>query len=586
MIENVTIVDKNGNGILAEGLMYINVKSTGTKYVFYTLNEMVDQDQTKIYIAETADAVGQASPIEEEEWKYLKKTMVSIAHNEELPDIEHIKMTGVTFNISDPKKLAVKLPVKQALKDTQFQKTLPGQAEPVVTASSGSYFDQSVVAVQEPVAEVPVENGINIFNNPPQPVITETMPVENPIVQEMVAPIAPPVVQTQLIETKEETIPEVITTPTNPSSGIIAPMPTPEKLVEEPAIGTPVMPVEKNVLAEEPSLTMPTNEVVEVAEEKVTQKENEVTREQAVEAMVTLIKYFGMSKEMTDQVTQAIVNNVEKTEEVVEDKAQVIEEKKVEPQSDLMSSIITPVMQETNLVSDMATPLVESSPILNVIQNAVEAPAQEASVETVAEAPVVESAPTVESNVEVELVAPVVPEVVAMPEIVAPAVETIPTASAEPTESEFQNPMSYEASTVSPIANIIDTSVQGIQNAAPAPVFEEPLNPGLTPVEFAVPETNNSGTLQPVTPPPTMDANYIPDVTPVAEAPVEYTHTAQNNTGQVIINNQDPQQVEGPGVVMPDNAKNVQVITQGMHGQEMLGPSGLVADPKTLNLAS
>ena len=81
MIENITIVDKNGNGILAEGLMYINVKPTNTKYVFYTLNEMVDADQTKIYIAETADAVGQASPIEDEEWKYLKKTIFGLWNN-------------------------------------------------------------------------------------------------------------------------------------------------------------------------------------------------------------------------------------------------------------------------------------------------------------------------------------------------------------------------------------------------------------------------------------------------------------------------------------------------------------------------
>ena len=47
MIENVTIIDKNGNGIIAEGLMYIEIKSINQKYVFYTLKEMVDNERIK-----------------------------------------------------------------------------------------------------------------------------------------------------------------------------------------------------------------------------------------------------------------------------------------------------------------------------------------------------------------------------------------------------------------------------------------------------------------------------------------------------------------------------------------------------------
>lgn len=655
MIENVTIVDKNGNGILAEGLMHIQVNNNSaavsnssaenkpsTKYVFYTLNEMVDADQTKIYIAETADQVGKAGPIEDEEWKYLKNTMISIAQNKDVPDIEYLKLTGTTFNISDPRKLAVKLNIKQALKNAQQAHNIAGIQDPAVGGNSvGTFFDESVMSTPEPVEQTVAETQVNIFNNPPQPIITET-DGNNTIVEaaptvvatsEVVAvPVTEPTVQTQLIDTSVGNAPSIIETPTNPVKNDLPEITANEtKFAEEPVIGNPVTAVDDNVLSEEPQLLPPSGvEEVKQAESEVVsastdiKEEKKVTRDDAIAAMVTLIEFFDMSPNIAEQIKDGIVNNkTEKIDMVPENVTvtTVVEEPKVETvpvaqessanenvtgvvpnvvvnvvektTSEPLAESVTENQMATNSnISSMATPLIEESPIMGIINSAnnmatplVDVPMAE--VNKVETAPILEVAPVVETvQATTEMVQPVA-ENIAAPEnpMAVPTIET----------PEFQNPMSYEASkseTVnnSPIASIIDTSVQGIQAAAPVEPVEQQINPGLIPVQFETPSVvetpQNTGTIQPTTPPPAMDPNYIPDVTPVASEPAEYVHTAQNNNGKVPINAEQVSQIEGPDVVMPDNAKNVQMVTQGMQGQGTLGPSGLVADPRTLNLAS
>lgn len=655
MIENVTIVDKNGNGILAEGLMHIRVNNNSaavpnsnienkpnTEYVFYTLNEMVDADQTKIYIAETAEQVGKAGPIEDEEWKYLRNTMIAIAQNKDVPNIEYLKLTGTTFNISDPRKLAVKLNIKQALKNAQQSHNVTEVQNTTVGGNSvGTFFDQSVMSVPEPVEQTISETQVNIFNNPPQPIITEPIennsvveaaPIVTPVTEVNATTVAPLSVETQLIDTSVGEIPSIVETPTNlinnDSPGITT---NQIKLAEEPAIGKPVTEVANNVLIEEPQLLPPseTEEVKQARFENTSSKleindGRKVSREDAIAAMVTLIEFFDMSPNIADQIKNGIVNNKTEKSNIIDEKISavpVVDAPKVEvpPVTEVHSQIEnakevapnvtinvveqvpsaptaqiateSPIVENTN-VGSMATPLIEESPIMGIINSA-----------NNMAAPLVDVPITAKNELEAPQVAEVVPvveTVSAVPEMVQPVEKTIATTEnpiAVPTIETpvFQNPMSYEASkneiaNNSPIANIIDTSVQGIQAATSVAQVEDQINPGLIPVQFETPSVvttpQNTGTIQPTTPPPTMDPNYIQDVTPVASESAEYVHTAQNNNGKVPINTEQVSQIEGPDVVMPDNAKNVQMVTQGMQGQGTLGPSGLVADPRTLNLAA
>lgn len=174
-MNNVTIIDKNGNGILAEGVSYITIanETASKNYIFYTLNETVENGLTKIYIAEVTDGGPSEVKIADEEWANIKKIMVSILHAEEVPNVSFNKLDGNTFNVSEPKKLAIDLVKKQTLVDTQNMKTLESAQNVAVTepATTGSFFN---TAVTDNAAIAPTETDSvpNIFENPLQPEVT------------------------------------------------------------------------------------------------------------------------------------------------------------------------------------------------------------------------------------------------------------------------------------------------------------------------------------------------------------------------------------------------------------------------------
>lgn len=174
-MNNVTIIDKNGNGILAEGVSYITIanETASKNYIFYTLNETVENGLTKIYIAEVTDGGPSEVKIADEEWANIKKIMVSILHAEEVPNVSFNKLNGNTFNVSEPKKLAIDLVKKQTLVDTQNMKTLENAQNVAVTepATTGSFFN---TAVTDNAAIAPAETDSvpNIFENPLQPEVT------------------------------------------------------------------------------------------------------------------------------------------------------------------------------------------------------------------------------------------------------------------------------------------------------------------------------------------------------------------------------------------------------------------------------
>lgn len=228
-MNNVTIIDKNGNGILAEGISYITITSeTASKnYIFYTLNETVENGLTKIYIAEIIDGAPVEVRISDEEWTNIKKIMVSILHSEDLSNVTFNKIEGNTFNISEPKKLAIDLVKKQTLLDVQNTKTLAAaQATlPSEPAAPGAFFNTEAVnsdgEAGQPVDEANVPN---IFDNPLQPeAIPSTLggiedPTKVPInnVAENVVDIQENIVVEELDDMNQDVIPvsnDVVTAP-------------------------------------------------------------------------------------------------------------------------------------------------------------------------------------------------------------------------------------------------------------------------------------------------------------------------------------------------------------------------------------
>ena len=230
MNESVQIINKNGDAMYAEAIAYIQLSTNNKKYLFYTLDEKVDNDLTKIYIAEASDTPGELNPISDDEWNDLRTKMVKMSHKEEVQEATYLNMNVSNFYVGEAKKLAITSVAKQTFKDAQSSHTMIGdQSETPVVTGESTFIAQEPAPVAEPVAAQE-----SIFANPPQPVVenvevpsqeavqapTEAVPAQvaapidavmqtAPVVNET-APIAPapavetPVVEAPVVETQEQ----------------------------------------------------------------------------------------------------------------------------------------------------------------------------------------------------------------------------------------------------------------------------------------------------------------------------------------------------------------------------------------------
>ncbi len=166
MNDNIQILNKNGDMMSVEAIAHIQIAGENKKYLIYTLNEKVDNDLTKIYIAETGEIDGGANPINENDWASLREKLVKISHKEELADVSYLQFGDATFNVGEAKKLAVTSVAKQAFKDAQATHTLStNQTETPVISGTSSFFETPQESTQE------IQQGDqSIFANPPQPV--------------------------------------------------------------------------------------------------------------------------------------------------------------------------------------------------------------------------------------------------------------------------------------------------------------------------------------------------------------------------------------------------------------------------------
>ncbi len=201
MNESITVIDKNGNSIVAEGIACIQFISSGRKYVLYTLNEKVENDLTKMYVGEIGNNVGELDKIEDDEWMHIKTTLNGISHGEINPDLKYLDMRSLPLNIGVPKKLAIKADVKQGFNDKYHMEMLKENQgsgpmnEPVQPSVSG-FFNNDVVSDGEATSASTTDttgSSGSIFANPMTPDLTAqtVAPAENTI--SSVVSAAPPI---------------------------------------------------------------------------------------------------------------------------------------------------------------------------------------------------------------------------------------------------------------------------------------------------------------------------------------------------------------------------------------------------------
>ena len=77
MQNQITVVN-NGVNQNAELISYFELVNTGKKYLFYTLNEKVENELVKMYVSEVSDNATLSDKMTDEEWTNIKGIMKSI----------------------------------------------------------------------------------------------------------------------------------------------------------------------------------------------------------------------------------------------------------------------------------------------------------------------------------------------------------------------------------------------------------------------------------------------------------------------------------------------------------------------------
>ena len=77
MNTNIELKKANGEIIKAELISYFEHIPTSKKYIFYTLNEKVENELVKMYVSEVSDNATLSDKMTDEEWTNIKEIMKS-----------------------------------------------------------------------------------------------------------------------------------------------------------------------------------------------------------------------------------------------------------------------------------------------------------------------------------------------------------------------------------------------------------------------------------------------------------------------------------------------------------------------------
>ena len=149
MNNKVYIVDRNGNQVIVEGISYIELKGDGysNEYLFYTLNEIVNGDLNKIYVAKVNN---DNLTIDDSEWDNVKKAMLAITHQEEVVGLSYKNMfdekgEGKVFKTEIPRKLALKLDKLTGLRDAYKIAMSTPESKSDTAAVGGQFIDPELL---------------------------------------------------------------------------------------------------------------------------------------------------------------------------------------------------------------------------------------------------------------------------------------------------------------------------------------------------------------------------------------------------------------------------------------------------------
>lgn len=90
MNTSIELKRANGEVLKAELISFFEYVPTGKKYVFYTLNEVIENDLVKLYVSEVGSAANLTDKMTDEEWTNIKGIMKSILTGTNNNDIKYL----------------------------------------------------------------------------------------------------------------------------------------------------------------------------------------------------------------------------------------------------------------------------------------------------------------------------------------------------------------------------------------------------------------------------------------------------------------------------------------------------------------
>ncbi|MCR5483449.1 MAG: hypothetical protein K6E99_03465 [Bacilli bacterium] len=234
MNNKIYIVDRNGNQVIVEGIAYIELKGDGfaNEYLFYTLNEIVNGDLNKIYVAKVNN---DNLTIDDAEWENIKAAMRAITHQEQVEGLTYLNMFDEkgevkVFKTEIPRKLALKLDNLTGIIDTyKIAISNPGNKSDTA-AVGGQFIDPELLVDKGNEKSIDNTNTPSAFDGSIKPSVPEAIPQ----VQEVapVAPVVPPAAPVQ----------EPALVASAPTQAPAAPVQEVQPAVDAPAVA-PVQPV-------------------------------------------------------------------------------------------------------------------------------------------------------------------------------------------------------------------------------------------------------------------------------------------------------------------------------------------------------
>lgn len=94
MDTSIELKRANGEVLKAELISFFEYVPTGKKYVFYTLNEIIENDLVKMYVSEVGVEGALSEQMTDEEWNNIKSIMKSILTDSMNENVKYLAWEG------------------------------------------------------------------------------------------------------------------------------------------------------------------------------------------------------------------------------------------------------------------------------------------------------------------------------------------------------------------------------------------------------------------------------------------------------------------------------------------------------------